>query len=174
MLAARVMPLPRAMGVSGLCQLVTLPLVYAPSQLGVAPTFVLAALQGLAAGAAIPLYHGFNYSNKWGGDTGTATVRMAVVEPTRLALLLVFVGVTVGLDGSDGGGDAGGGGASGGALPPARVQVFFGGHAALVLLLALLAFHIPIDPKLRLPRVPLDLHLFRAYRDATRSKWPPW
>ena len=46
--------------------------------------------------------------------------------------------------------------------------------AALVLLLALLAFHIPIDPKLRLPRVPLDLHLFRAYRDATRSKWPPW
>ena len=138
---ARRCPIPRAFGISGFCQLFTLPLLYAPSTMGIPGTYIFTMLQALAAGAAVPLYHGFNYSNKWGGDTGTALGRMALVEPMRFLLLFVLIAVMVQLEP--------------GGKPPVSVEIAFGTQAALITILASLSFYIPIDEKLRLPHVPV-------------------
>ena len=110
---ARVQPIPRCMGLAGLSQSVLLPLLYAPSQWGAAATFALTALQGLAAGAAVPIFHGFNYSNKWAGDTGIAAARMAVVEPARLALQMGAIALISSLE------------PDAARLPPTGVQAVF-------------------------------------------------
>ena len=151
---ARVQPIPRCMGLAGLSQSVLLPLLYAPSQWGAAATFALTALQGLAAGAAVPIFHGFNYSNKWAGDTGIAAARMAVVEPARLALQMGAIALISSLE------------PDAARLPPTGVQAVFVAFAVVVSVVGAFAFYVPLDPKLRLPPVstaPSFLRLHPAF-----------
>ena len=67
------------------------------------------------AGAVEPLYIGFNYLDKWAGDSRTAAWRMSLVEPWRFLMQFVLVALLA-LMGKD---DY----AAASRLPPVTVQV---------------------------------------------------
>jgi len=128
--------------------------------------FVLAAFQGIGSGAVEPLYIGFNYANAWAASTQVAATRMALVEPWRMLLQMCFIGLLTKLAP---------GVASNFAfnvndeqaeyeLLPVVLQVVFGLAATCSLSCGILCLWIPLDSKLRLPRVALDFSLYRSYR----------
>ena len=117
--------------------------------------FCCTAFHGFAAGAVEPLYIGFNYLDKWAGDSRTAAWRMSLVEPWRFLLQFAVVGLLAfGVNNED---------AIASQLPPVSIQVIFATITAFTFMLGLLALYIPIEQTLRLPPVSLTLELFPSW-----------
>ena len=153
MLLARRLPIPVVMGAAGLLQLTMVPLLYSPTfddgRSTFVLTYVLAVFHGLASGGVLPLFHSFNFTNKWSGNTYIAGFRMSLVEPLRTLVTLLFVAATVRY------GDLG--------YVPYSARALFWSVEAITFILSVCCFLLPISRDLRLPYVECSYQTLKLY-----------
>ena len=157
--------IPRLLFVASLPQLALLPILYVGTDPAQKPAlFVLAVIHAIGAGAVEPLYLGFAFLDSWAGEIEVAAKRMALVEPWRTWMQFIVVGmIALTIP------DTATGYAFNYPAPPAEhhtpagVQAVFVAIVTITMTLGILCLWLPISPDLRLPVVPLNLHLFPSY-----------
>ena len=131
--------------------------------------YVLAVVNGLGTSAVEALFIAFNYIDEWACDAQIATLRIALVEPARFLTTFIFLGLLTRLSPSTAVGytyDVGAWASSAAThspTPPLALVYLFGALSLAVVAMGVLCLWMPIDASLRMPRVRLNVSLFRSY-----------
>lgn len=169
MMLTRFVPLNFLVFAASLPQTMIVPiLVYGVDPDARGTLYVLAAIYGFGIGAVQPLYIGFNYAEQWAANRQVAAMRLGFVEPWRILITGILVGMMSSLTtpvnlGSPQVGDFG--------LPPGKsaiipdgVLTFFISIASISFLLGVLALFMPTSETTSLlPSVELNILKYRTY-----------